>query len=728
MSAGRLSRRPAGYRLSRRIWSVALVGIVVSSAWVSHAADEAVKTGLRGVLPANVPAGVTASIEALPDNWKAWGDALSGHLTKLYEEDGVDEMGQRKAIGAIDANLKTLETTAANPAYRAIANQLRSLHSALKRRVDLAKAALDTLAEGAGARTAKIDSARKQVAQAAAALDRYLAGVQGGQAWGKYLQTGAVQGQSVEPATVAAIEDRFGGPVVTADAKTREFLDRPAFTAYKQAVHSYREAVQAPAAEANSPALRKSLGELLGALEDYELAHSSASAGAVRKSFLAATAAAPDGGDRISAAVRQHYLNYNLRVIASESFLNKIASDRRQVNGEVRDQMLGANVYGNQTTYTQVSIDLVPSPSVAQFDIVANGQIVSNTVGVTDQAQIYTQGNHSFTAAKRIVMNGERFSTQPARMLGVSANNTTTGANTNVGGLFSGFANRIAVNKANEMRGQSEAIAASRVQENVIPQLNTEVDKEFGANSKVNSDIAEKLAALRELQLYPDVKSWSSTDSELRVMTRLMTEGELGGGEPDASLILGRGVSALLHESLLNNATDRLDLKGQTLTDEQFQAKIDANITKLLGKPLDLNKDKPAVSSEESSKSLIFAKDDPIRFQAADGALVVTLRAGLKQEGKEEIPTQIITIPLRFSVNDKNIVVEPGSVSVSAVEKADNPAQQGVRAGVIKKKIEAAFPRREIDRVINYEHDKKKLVLAVTRIKILDGWVSVTIE
>src|SRR6185295_3765339 len=125
--------------------------------------------------------------------------------------------------------------------------------------------------------------------------------------------------------------------------------------------------------------------------------------------------------------------------------LNKLASDRRQENGQVRDQMLGANVYGNQTTMTTVTIDLVPSSSVAAFDIVANGQVSSNTVGVTDQAQIYTQGNHSFVAAKRILLNGERVSTQPARMVGISTNNTTTGANTNVGGLFAGFANNVAV-------------------------------------------------------------------------------------------------------------------------------------------------------------------------------------------------------------------------------------------------------------------------------------------
>src|SRR5262249_10577376 len=153
-----------------------------------------------------------------------------------------------------------------------------------------------------------------------------------------------------------------------------------------------------------------------------------------------------------------------------------------------------ANVTGSQTTVTNVGIRLVPSSGTAQFDIVANGDISSNTVGVTDQAQIYTQGNHSFVAAKRIVFDGDRFWTTPAR-INVSAHNSTVDAQTNMG-LFSGIANGIAMRKAEEMRPQSEAIAASRVQDNVLPKFNAEVDKEFGPSGTINQTWGERTAAL----------------------------------------------------------------------------------------------------------------------------------------------------------------------------------------------------------------------------------------
>jgi hypothetical protein len=282
------------------------------------------------------------------------------------------------------------------------------------------------------------------------------------------------------------------------------------------------------------------------------------------------------------------------------------------------------------------------------------------------------------------------------------------------------------MNRAEGMRGESEAIAASRVQDRVLPQFNAEVDKEFGPHGTFNPKIGQRVAALHELQLYPDAKSWSTTETELRALSRLMSDTELGGSDPSPALVLDRGATILVHESLMNNATDRLDIKGQTLTDDQLRARIEQNLSKLMGRDVKLKSDK--AQNEESDKSLIFAQADSVRFRAADNVLTVTMRAGLRQEGKEEIPAQVITIPFHFSVNQKNVIVEPGNVSVSPVDPPQSAATQIARAGVIKKKIEAAFARQELDRVATLERHHTKVKVAVTRIKALDGWLSVTFE
>jgi hypothetical protein len=413
--------------------------------------------------------------------------------------------------------------------------------------------------------------------------------------------------------------------------------------------------------------------------------------------------------------------------VASEAFLNKFVGQSRDETGPVVDFILGANVSGNQNTHTDVSINLVPSNNGAQFDLTAKGAVSASTQGVTDQATIFTQGNHYFTASKRIVFDGERFSSQPAR-INISTNNTTTGADTNMG-LFSGFANGVAMRRAEGMRGESEAIAASRLQDRVLPQFNSEVDKQFGANGKANPELAKKLNALRELKLYPDAKVWSSTDSELRVATRLMDPKELGGSDPNPALVLGRGATLLFHESVMNNSLDTLELEGKTMTEDELKSKLESNFSKLLGRDVKLRDDKAAAEDDSGIKSFVFDKADPIRVQIADGAVVLTIRAGFQQEGKEDIPTQIISMPMRFTVNMQNVIIEPGDISVAAAEQAEGGAgKQLARAGVIRKKFGSAFPRRELQRVSYATHENKKVQLAVTRIRALDGWLSVTVE
>jgi hypothetical protein len=735
MIAGRNFPKLNGLAVSRGVWGVVLTGVLISgSCWLS-AADEAPSAGLRGILPGAVPSDLAATIAELPDNWKEWGTAVSNELATLYEKEGVDVTGQREAIAALRGRVATVDKHTADPRYRSILSQLVTLSGSLKRRLNTAEAVLNTLERGPEIRGQKIDSAAKHVNSASRALESYLGSIRNGDAWVKYLQmtdiSGAIAGGDSDnaAATVDAVQAKLKDKAGSADAATRTFVARPQLATYDQALGAYAAALRAPSVSANSPDLRKSLGELMGALEQYEETHAAAAAAAARKAFEDVRRTSPDGGDVISKALRSGYFNYNVRVVASEGFLTKLVGESRDETGPVRDFILGADVYGTQFTHTSVRIDLIPSGSNAQFDLVADGSVSSNTQGVTNQATVFTNGNHFFTASKRISFDGDRFWTQPAR-ISVSANNTTTGASTNIRlPILHGVADRIAVRRAEEMRGESEAIAASRVQDRVLPQFNSEIDKQFGPNGKANPQLAKSLDALRELNLYPDARVWSTSDTELKLASRVMAANELGGSEPNPALVLGRGATILLHETALNNSTDRLELAGKTMTEDELQAKLEANFSKLLDREVKFKKkEKAEPTDEDSIRAFVFDKSDPLRFAVENGTLTVTLRAGFKQEGKEDIPTQIVTVPVTFSVDTKNVVIEPGDVSVAAAEPPESAAKQLTRAGVIKKKISNAFPRTEVDRVRYVTRDKKKVLVAVTRIRALDGWLSITVE
>src|SRR5579872_2922042 len=131
--------------ISRGLCGAILAGVLIGgSCWLS-AADDSPGTGLRGVLPQTIPSDLTAAIESLPDNWKPWGAAVSADLATLYEKEGVDSAEQRKAIGALRRRMASINTYVGDPRYRSLLNPLVTLWGGLKRRLDTAEAALDTL-------------------------------------------------------------------------------------------------------------------------------------------------------------------------------------------------------------------------------------------------------------------------------------------------------------------------------------------------------------------------------------------------------------------------------------------------------------------------------------------------------------------------------------------------------------------------------------------------------
>jgi hypothetical protein len=611
-------------------------------------------------------------------------------------------------------------------------SQLTDLYGRLSRRVEIADAVLNTIEVNPAAQAARRGDARADLANAATDLRGYLNSIPNGKGWVKYLRVDAVSNpeSEVKPAELNSVRDKLKGKNQLGDPKSRSFLTRPRIAAYEAAVDGYLAAATAPA-DPNGAEIRKDLQNLVTAIEQYEAAQTKPAATALRQAFDAVRQHAADGGAALTDTLSSNYLNYNLRIVATESFVNKLVAQRRQENGPVVDCILGANVDGCQTTVTDVSVNLVPSANDARFDLTLQGQTTSNTQGVTNQATIYTIGNHTFTARKGITFDGDRFSTSPAQVW-VNPHNYNTDAVTNFSRipLFGRIADNIAIRKANELRPEAEAIAASRLVDRVQPQFNAEVDRQFGPNGTANRDFQAKvISKLRENDLYPDYKHYSTTEDELRIRTRLMDDTELGGGAINPGLVSGDGLTVRIHDSLINNSLDNLGLQGRTMSEDDLRVELETHLSNLLGKPVSFS---PPPKNEEGDKGpnvLVFDQNDPIRMHSSNGYLNLTVRAGFKQEGKDDIPEQIITVPLKFSVDGDKVIVERGSVQVSPAGEVTSRAKQISTAGVIKGKFEDAFERREMDRNVDIKRDANTKVRAkITQIVPADGWLTILVD
>lgn len=730
-------------RNSNRRWA-ALCGaatFALSTSLIALAWDDAKPTqpaGLKGILPAEVPASIgEEAFAALEGNWKEWAEGAAAEVSKLYGEASPNTGTQRQQLVVIQRKLQTMEASLKDSRYASIHQTLGSLHAALSRRVALAEAVLDTLDfDPKKAATERLEKARQQVASSVNGLEAELIAVKNGPAWLAYVRSAEI---------VKLVGDKSGAkealPVLTAVQKklspsdstapeVRQFLDGAKLVALRQALDNF-VAVSAAVDQAwDAEKLRTELANLVGAVEKYEERSGVGEAAAVRKAFDAARKVAPDGGERLSQAMSAHYFNFNLRVVLSEKFLAKLATRTTTKRGPVDDFILGAKVNGNQVTTATVGIDLKPSNNSVRLNLTLNGVSQTSTVGVTEEATVNTSGYHQFWAWKPVTYDGAKFATGQGDIQ-VSANNTTTGVATGASGipLFGGIADSIARGEVAKRRPQSEAIAAQRLSSRIMPEFNQEVDAEI---AKMNQELDTGVnARLKKKDLFPSATSYRSTEDDMRANLRLMTDGELAGGDGPFTAVPANGFVVGLHESLLNNSMDRLKFAGRTMTEEQLKTEIDKSFSELLGREFNSRqKIDAAAATPADQATFIFPASDPIRFQLNNGQMTLIIRAGLKQkEGEKDIPTQEISVPLMFNVEGNDLVVSSGDIGVSPVEAPENAGLQIARSGVVRTKLKAALPTRKFTRNIALNKSiPTPTNIAISSVKVAGGWMVLSFE
>ena len=726
------------WRRSRLAQSAALLGVVALAATGTFAVEEAsrvVGNGLGGIFSTTPPEDLSAEEFAkLDGNWSEWSKGTAEAVTDFYAKlETSDAATQRKSLSNLKIKQDVMRRALNDSRYDSLRGPLTSLYNSLTLRIDFAEAALDTLdLDGKQIAASKTRARSSSLLSSIQNLENYLASVGNGSLWLTYFHIpelkSALTADPEGPAGLAAAAKTQAHLMTrntALDASQKAFTNHWSFQSLSSTVDQYVAAARWTNPAEATGKLRADLKSLSTALDTY--ASSGEKAGELRDSFARARYDAPDNGDRLASTLQKHLFNYNLRVLVSEAFLNRLMSQNRVEQGPVNDFILGANVYGNQITNTAVDVDLKPSSNTVRFDLRLNGNINSNTQGVTPQATVYTIGNHTFNARKEINFDGQTFSTMPAT-IAVSPRNTTTGISTQMSGIpiIGRIAQQIASEQVEAKRGEAESIAASRVQDNVLPRFNQDVDRSFAEQGdKLNREV---FSGLRATKLFPDTYNYQSTDQLMTMNARVMSPHQIGGDLPDSRLMSVTGATALVHETALNNAIDQMDLAGQTVTEAELKAKIEAFLTKALNRPYKFQAEAPVAATDEDEKALngiIFAAVDPIRIRVTNDELIIVIRAGFKQEGKEDIPTREITVPISLEAAGNQILAKRANVIVAAAE-----GQGGGVAinAVVRKKIQSVLPDRAVDSKIEIKTPEKIVIAHVTKIKLVDGWLVINID
>ncbi len=684
--------------------------------------------GLRGLVPDKSPVGLKSEdFELLDGNWATWGTETNALVETLYSDDALDIAAQRTLLAQLKSKTGVMETALKDKSFSQLHGPLADLHGRLVRRLDVYSAVLDVLeADPKVGQKLRIDSCYSELKSAIANVRSDITTFQGGDLWVPYLELDALANvahtSDNSPATVELLAKviRKLSPAVDWNEAQKAFLSRSSLARLNSAVSELTRAITSPVEAASPDAVRQLAGQFLTALDQFEETGSTAAAEQTRAAYASLKGFAPDGGAKLSTLMRNHYYNYNLRVVASEELLQRVMGESRNESSWINQYVMGAQVNGSQCTNTSVNVDLRPSGDSAFIQLTVNGQINANTTGSTSQATVFATGNHQFHAEKGIFFDGKTFTTTPVTV-GVNASTNIHSARTRQSWIpiIGRIADGIALDVAQGKSGEANAYTSTQIRDEVGPRLDNEARSKFDkATLEIESHV---WGPLREQGMYPDAMHWSSTDREVLVRTRLMEANELGGANPAPNLsVPPHGVLIQTHESMMSNFAERFDFAGQTMTDTQVREHLEERLGKLFGKTVDLKGESEAEGTQSSNSKLVFDTVDPIRMQADGGEIKIIIRAGLIPENGDPIPVQTITVPFTFRVEGNQVFMERGFVKVV------DPDGQVFRSKIMIQYIQTAMGEsKTLKGEFNQTVEGKTVRLTIVGIDARDGWLSI---
>ena len=184
----------------------------------------------------------------------------------------------------------------------------------------------------------------------------------------------------------------------------------------------------------------------------------------------------------------------DLSITLRTELLSPFVDGQTVKSNNVATQVMEADVRGVQTTMTTIRLQSTSNSTMAQLNISAQGTVSSNTIGYTSQAIIATAGSHTFDIIKPVYFDCNQFLTKPAYG-GLQARQYPQAVNGVASGvpLVGRIGDRIAWNQVYQRMPQSDSIVVRRVADDVLPEVNSSVDKELFRLNKGLRDIRSQL-------------------------------------------------------------------------------------------------------------------------------------------------------------------------------------------------------------------------------------------
>ncbi|MBA3482783.1 MAG: hypothetical protein H0T51_13310, partial [Pirellulales bacterium] len=500
-------------------------------------------------------------------------------------------------------------------------------------------------------------------------------------------------------ATARDVLIRMTNPWLTAEQK--EFLTQPPLIALAQQIRNWAGG-------------EVSIDTLAAFIERYESTNSNRDADAIAELRLRMKWSPDSQLQALGEELNRHYRNANMRIAVSSELMNRWIPPQEPVSAPVRSRIAGAEVRGQSQTETQITVRLLPDPTVWRFGLEAHGKVSSRTQSQTWPAKLRNASNMEYEVRKLMLVNRFGLHAFPAeanaegdtRLLGVDSNLSAVPV---IGSIVE--------NVAREQHRQSRPRAVAQVKAKVGKEARERMDREAGARlAKVNERFREHvIEPLDRFALTAEPVDMNTTEERATMRLRLASEQHLAAHTPRPSAPSDSLASFQLHESVFNNAARGLELDGRRLNVAELHALLSQKIRRHAeAEPADL----PRAAKVE------FAAHDAVRVACHGDRIELILKIVELRHGRDSIRGVGVHAFFRPVVDGMEVkLVRDGTLQFDGAHLRTGPRMMlhGVFGKLLPKDQEMPVLTAKLS------EDPRFAGLMVTQLVIDDGWLALSV-
>ena len=378
----------------------------------------------------------------------------------------------------------------------------------------------------------------------------------------------------------------------------------------------------------------------------------------------------------------------------------------------VRDVILGKPVRGRRVVEQITSVDLTPDDDEICFDLTVDGQVSTYAITETGPIALTSRGSGQFTVKKPIKICREGLivgrsvasASNRARLVNVS---TSFDSVPLMGSLLRTL--------ARNQHADSLPEANREVAQKIVWQSCRDTDKESEEKFAVLSNQIEDSfwQPLVQLGLSP-TPFMETTEDKATLRLRLNADTQLAAHTPRPREPDGTLFGYQVHESAINNAFDRLGIKGQRLSLEE----LFIHVQQQLGFKAKIPEDLP------EGVSVAFEQVEPIRVDFDEGLVHVKISIDALESGRRDWYDVIGSVTYKPIASGNTIVLQrEGPIRIGG------PGHRGRIEFALRTIFGKIFPKEKPVPIVPKKFTEHPRLQDLTTLQAMswDGWIAIAL-